>query len=227
MKKLTLPIYNQLGKKTDEVLDLDPAIFAGKINPPLVSQVVISQNSNQRMATRHTKDRSEVRGGGRKPWKQKGTGRARHGSIRSPLWKGGGVTFGPRKDRNFSKKINKKMRKAALISILTDKFNNDKIKVLNKVVLDRAKTKEAAKLLAAFKLEKKSILALFKISQGLKRAVNNLPNLFLFESRNLNPRDLMTSDFLLISKKGIENLSQIILGSSKPKESYGNSKEKD
>ena len=123
-KSLKIKVYTQDGKETKE-LALNPAVFGVAVKESVVHQVMVAQMANSRVAIAHTKTRAEVRGGGRKPWKQKGTGRARHGSTRSPIWVGGGVTFGPRSDRNFSQKVNKKMKTKALFMCLSDKVNNN------------------------------------------------------------------------------------------------------
>ena len=129
---MKVSVYNQEGKEVGKVL-LPKEIFEVKVNPDLVHQVVVCQMANRRQPIAHTKDRGEVRGGGRKPWSQKGTGRARHGSIRSPLWIGGGVTFGPRKEKIFKKKIPKKMRRKALFMVLSGKAKENLLLVLDKL----------------------------------------------------------------------------------------------
>lgn len=133
-------LYNQKGEEVGTTL-LPKDIFDVKINPDLIHQVIVSQMANRRKVVAHTKDRGEVRGGGKKPWRQKGTGRARHGSIRSPLWRGGGVTFGPRKEKIFKKKIPKKMKRKALFMVLSDKFKNNLLIVLDELKLEKTKTK--------------------------------------------------------------------------------------
>jgi large subunit ribosomal protein L4 len=140
-------IYNQKAEVVGE-MNLADKVFGVAINSDLVHQAVVTQMANNRQVLAHTKDRSEVRGGGRKPWRQKGTGRARAGSNRSPIWTGGGVTFGPRKDRNFSKKINKKMRKKAIFMVLSDKVANGNFLVLDKLEMDGYKTKVFNKIIA-------------------------------------------------------------------------------
>ncbi len=144
-------VYNQMGEKVKEV-DLNPKVFGLEIKPELIQQAVVSQQANQRQNLAHTKDRGEVRGGGRKPWRQKGTGRARHGSIRSPLWRGGGITFGPTKNQNYSLKINKKAKRKAILMSLSDKATNQKIILLDKLELEEAKTKKFFKILLNLKL---------------------------------------------------------------------------
>jgi large subunit ribosomal protein L4 len=120
---------------------LPEAVFSAPWNPELVHQVAVAERSNARPAIAHTKDKGEVSGGGKKPWKQKHTGRARHGSTRSPIWIGGGVTFGPRHDRSFSKKINKAMRRAALVSVVSKKFADGELRVVDSLIPESPKTK--------------------------------------------------------------------------------------
>ncbi len=133
-------IYNQSGEIVGE-LKLSDKVFAVKLNEDLVHQAMVTQTSNERQVLAHTKTKAEVRGGGRKPWRQKGTGRARAGSSRSPIWIGGGVTFGPRKERNFSKKINKKMKQKALAMVLSDRFNSNNLAIIDKIEINDYKTK--------------------------------------------------------------------------------------
>src|SRR3989339_1594785 len=137
---MNLPIYNIEGHETGKI-SLNPKIFGVKTKSWILHQVIVAQQANSRVNVAHTKTRGEVRGGGKKPWKQKGTGRARHGSIRSPLWRGGGITFGPLNTRNFKIKVNKKAKKKALLMTLTSKAINQKIILLEKLEIDQAKTK--------------------------------------------------------------------------------------
>lgn len=143
---IKINIYNQKAEAVGE-MELADRIFGVPANQNLVHQAVVAQMANSRQVLAHTKDRSEVRGGGKKPWRQKGTGRARAGSSRSPIWKGGGVTFGPRKERNFSKKINKKMRQKAILMALSDKVASNNLLVLDKLEMDNYKTKVFNKIL--------------------------------------------------------------------------------
>lgn len=160
------PLYDSHAKKLKE-LDLNPEIFDVPINIGLVHQAATAQLANRRRPLAHTKDKSQVAGGGRKPWRQKGTGRARHGSIRSPLWKGGGVTFGPTKDRNFSQKINKKMKRKALFMALTDRAKDNHLLILDKFEIKHNKTKEFTALLDNLKAP----LKLAKIKKSDKSAI--------------------------------------------------------
>src|SRR3989339_770912 len=127
---MKVPVYNQKGETVSE-MELPKEILEVSPNPDLVHHVVVAQQANRRQIIAHTKTRGEVRGGGKKPWRQKGTGRARHGSIRSPLWKGGGVTFGPRNDRVYEQDINRKMRRKALMVILSDKARTNTLLIVD------------------------------------------------------------------------------------------------
>src|SRR3989338_2400984 len=143
----TAPLYNQMGE-TIGTVGLNSALFEVPLNTALLHEAVVAQEANARVVVAHTKDRGEVRGGGKKPWKQKGTGRARHGSTRSPIWKGGGVTFGPTAVRNFAKKLNKKARRAALLSALSDAHRQERFLVVDSLVLPEVKTKILSTLMS-------------------------------------------------------------------------------
>ena len=143
-------VCNQRGEEAGTIL-LPKGVFDVKMNNDLLHQVVVSQMANRRKVIAHTKDRGEVRGGGKKPWRQKGTGRARHGSIRSPLWRGGGVTFGPRKEKVFKKKIPKKMKRKALFMALSDKLKNNLLIVLDGLKLEKVKTKFLTELIGSWR----------------------------------------------------------------------------
>jgi large subunit ribosomal protein L4 len=162
-KKITTQLYDQTGKEVKKI-DLNPAVFGIEIKESVVHQVSVAQANNSRVAIAHTKTKGEVRGGGKKPWRQKGTGRARHGSSRSPLWVGGGVTFGPRSDRNFSEKVNKKMKTKALFMCLSNKVNSDWLILLDKLELAEGKTKEISEIIKQFK----TVLKLDKKSKKVK-----------------------------------------------------------
>jgi large subunit ribosomal protein L4 len=205
-------IYNQEGKEVGTTL-LPKEIFDVKINPDLIHQVVVSQMANRRRVLAHTKGRAEVRGGGKKPWRQKGTGRARHGSIRSPLWKGGGVTFGPTKERVFKKKINRKMRKIALFMVLSAKAKNSLLLILDKLILPEAKTKLMTKILGKlpFKSKTSCLVALPQKNEMIIRVARNIPNLQTVEARNLNALDLLSFKYLIIPKETIKVIKETFL----------------
>src|SRR3989344_5330800 len=157
MAEIIAKIYNMSGQEIGEQV-LPAIIFGVKVKPELVQQVVVAQQANARAAIAHTKGRGEVRGGGRKPWKQKGTGRARHGSIRSPLWVGGGVTFGPTNQRNFTLGLNKKMKKKALAMVLSDKAAHERLILINTLAVPEGKTKNLQKGLTALPSKGRKVL---------------------------------------------------------------------
>jgi|SRR3989344_441220 len=204
------PVYNQNAEETGKI-DLPDLIFNSKMNSDLLHQVVSSLIANQRQTLAHTKSRGEVRGGGRKPWRQKGTGRARHGSIRSPLWKGGGVTFGPTKEKNFKKKINKKMARRALAIALASKTKDGQLLVLDDIKLIQPKTKEMAAVLKSFRKitggagTTPSILLITpSLRVDIKRAAQNLPALNVIEARNLNSLSVLSSKYAMLLKDSID-----------------------
>jgi len=163
-------VYNQKGEVVGEE-KLSDVVFGVKVKPGVVQQVVVAQQANRRTVLAHVKDRSEVRGGGRKPWKQKGTGRARQGSIRSPLWRGGGITFGPNNNRNFSMKINKKVNRQALLMVLSDKVADGKLIALDQLTLPEIKTKNLATILQNLQLRKKKNVVATKTAKAVKTKV--------------------------------------------------------
>ncbi|OGN01464.1 MAG: 50S ribosomal protein L4 [Candidatus Yanofskybacteria bacterium RIFCSPLOWO2_02_FULL_43_10] len=205
------PLYNQKAENIGKV-DLPDAIFNLAMNNDLVHQIITSLRSNKRQVIAHAKGRGEVRGGGKKPWKQKGTGRARHASIRSPIWKGGGVTFGPTKERNFKKKINKKMARRALFMVLSSKAKDKQLFVLDDVRLENPKTKEMAvimKNLSSLMGNKPTVLlALPSMEDKIKRSSKNLPNFSAVEARNLNPLEILSYKYLVLAKDSVDALNK-------------------
>lgn len=203
-----LPVYTMTGD-IKSTIALPENLFSAKWNADLVHQVVVGMQANARPITANTKMRGEVRGGGKKPWKQKGTGRARHGSSRSPIWRGGGVTHGPRAERIFAVKINQKMRRAALISVLSRKAKDGELIFVDKFEFAAPKTKEAKLALIALakatsiealvtKKKNAALLAFADTNALAKKSFRNIGNVNLEELRNLNPVDLMTNRYLVI-----------------------------
>ena len=201
-------IYSADGKKSGTV-KLPENVFGVRWNADLVKQVVDSLLSSRRKPIAHTKNRGEVRGGGRKPWKQKGTGRARHGSIRSPIWVGGGVTHGPRKEKNYERIVPKKMRIKALYAILSQKYKDGEVLFVDSLSFSKPKTKEALKALnglSAVKgfeklLSKKrnsALIALGSKNKETERSFRNLSNMIVLEARNLDPVSLLGYKYLVI-----------------------------
>lgn len=208
-------VHNLAGQKVGE-LELPENIFGLKWNSGLVHQVILAMRANRRKGTAHAKGRGEVSGGGKKPWRQKGTGRARHGSIRSPLWVGGGVTHGPVKEKIYAQKINQKAKKKAFFMALGRKLSDGELLVLDKVVLDEAKTqkaKEALKRLSGVKgfealAQKGSKLAVSAHDPKTKMAFRNLPGVKIIEAQNLNALEAMSTKYLILEEKDVMNLSK-------------------
>ena len=208
---MKISVYNQQGEKISEALLLKE-IFDIKINPDLIYQVARSFMMSQRKATAHTKDRSEVRGGGRKPWRQKGTGRARHGSRRSPLWRGGGITFGPTKEKIFERKINKKMRRKALKMILSAKVKNNLLILLDKIKLEKAKTKGILEIIKKLPIEgKSSLITLPVIDENIIRASRNIDGVKVVQAKDLNILDLLSFKYLIMPKEAIKVIKETFI----------------
>lgn len=208
---MKIKVYNQQGEAIGEQ-ELNPKLFDIEKNEGLVHRAAVAQLANRRKVLAHTKDRGEVRGGGRKPWAQKGTGRARHGSSRSPIWIGGGVTFGPTKDRNFKLKINKKMRRKALLICLSDKAREQKIVLVDKLELLQPKTKEFKKILEQLPVKgKKTLLAFDKSNKNFLQAGKNLEKLWVTTVNSLNVLDLLNYEYLMMPLAGLEALEKVFL----------------
>jgi len=208
---MKVDVYNQEGKTAGTTL-LPKEIFEVPVNSDLIHQVVVSQMANRRQRIAHTKIRSEVRGGGKKPWAQKGTGRARAGSIRSPLWKGGGVTFGPRRDKIFKKEIPKKMRRKALFMILSIKLKENFLTLLNELKIEKGKTKEIFEVLKKLPCKNKStLIALPNCDKKIIIAAKNIPTVEIIQAKDLNVLDLLSFKYLLMPKEAIKVIKETFL----------------
>jgi len=205
---LKIKTYNTEGKESGEI-ELSEDIFAVKRNDDLIHQVFVAHISNARVVLADTKDRGEVSGGGKKPWKQKGTGRSRHGSSRSPIWKGGGVTFGPTTERNFSKKINKKMKTKALFMVLSSKVSDNELIVLDDLSLDKISTKTMKGILNKLPTKGKILFSLDKKDDNIFKSIKNISNISVIASNSLNVAVLLKNKTLIINKKGIENIEKV------------------
>jgi len=204
---INVKVYNLAGEKK-EALKLNEKVFGLKANEALVHQAMVAQMANERQNLAHTKDRSEVRGGGRKPWRQKGTGRARAGSNRSPIWMGGGVTFGPRSERNYKKQINKKMKQKALLMVLSDKAANKNLTVIENFDVKEFKTKTIDNLLKKIegkKDKKRSVLIInSKKDEKAKYSFRNLVGVKYINIDNLNIVDLLAKRGAIFTKDSIK-----------------------
>ena len=203
-------VYNQSGEKVG-TMTLSDKVFGQEVNKPLIHQVVVAQLANRRQGTKSALTRAEVSGGGRKPWRQKKTGRARHGSTRSPQWRHGGVVFAP-KPRDFSQKINKKAKTLALLSALSAKVSDDQFMVLDDLKLISAKTKEVADILSNLKLDKSVLLVLPEVNEDVFRASRNIPQVSAICSDFINVYDVVRHNKIVMLKSAVK----------KSEEAYGN-----
>ncbi len=206
MAKATL--YNVKGVKQREV-ELPESVFGVEMEDRIIHEVVVAFEANQRVSVAHTKDRGDVSGGGKKPWKQKGTGRARHGSIRSPLWVGGGVTFGPRNNRNFKKKVNKKVARKALKMVLTNRAEHGVVSLVDSFELKDGKTKNCAQLVTAVGAEKarRVLFVTNGVNKDIVRCVANIANADVTTVADLNAYTAIRNKALVIEEGCIEALT--------------------
>jgi len=198
-------LLNREGEVAGEI-ELPEKVFNVPLNKDLLWQVIVSYLANQRKNIAHTKTRAEVRGGGKKPWRQKGLGRARHGSIRSPIFIKGGITFGPRKEKIFKKKINKKMKKKALLIVLSEKFKNKLLKIVDDLKIEDGKTKTMKNFLKKLGVEKSVLIVLPEKNEKVQRASRNLPKVKTVVLKDLNPLLLLQYRYLLLSKEAIDKI---------------------
>ncbi len=202
-------MVNDQGEDIDTV-SLNEDIFSEEINEHVVHEVVTAQLSARRRGTASTKERHEVAGGGRKPWRQKGTGRARHGSIRSPLWVGGGVTFGP-KPKSHEKKVNKKTKKLALRSILTAKLNEEELTVIDELNFERPRTKDARALLERLGLEDKKVLVVLpEKDENAYLSLRNLPDVKTMVLEAINAYDLLDNEMIIMPEAALSDLEEVV-----------------
>ncbi|MBU2635040.1 50S ribosomal protein L4 [Patescibacteria group bacterium] len=208
---MKVKVYNQKKEEVGEI-ELLKEIFEIKLNTDLVHQVVLAQTANQRQGSAKVKTRAEARGGGRKPWRQKGTGRARVGSIRSPIWRGGGVTFGPTTEKVFKKRIPKKMRRKALFMVLSVKAKENLLLVLDKLEIGKPKTKVMAEVLNKLFLKKGSgLIVLSKMNKSVILSVKNIPKTGTIQAKDLNVLDLLSYKYLVMTKEAIKIIKDTFL----------------
>jgi large subunit ribosomal protein L4 len=197
------PVHNLEGEKVKDI-ELSSSVFGVKENNALLHQVYTAQYSNRRKALAHTKDRAERAGSGIKPWRQKGTGRARVGSVRTPVWRKGGVIFGPTKNRNFKKDVPKKMGQKALAAVLSGKARDKELFLVDSLVLKESKTKVMNETLKNLKIKGSLLIGFSEKEKDSKRASRNLPKVTNIEAKNLNVFDILNHKYLLLSEEGVK-----------------------
>ncbi|WP_010095769.1 50S ribosomal protein L4 [Ornithinibacillus scapharcae] len=201
-------LFKQDGSQAGE-FELNESVFGIEPNTHVLHEAVVMQRASMRQGTHAVKNRSEVRGGGRKPWRQKGTGRARQGSIRSPQWVGGGVVFGPT-PRSYSYKLPKKVRRLALKSALSSKVNEQNLIVLENIAIDAPKTKEVVKMLSALNVERKALIVTADTDENVIRSANNIQGVKVLSVTEVNVLDLLSHDKLIFTKDAAEKAGEVL-----------------
>ncbi|WP_188208009.1 50S ribosomal protein L4 [Alkalibacillus aidingensis] len=201
-------LYNQAGSQVGDA-ELAENVFGIEPNEKVLKEAIVMQQASKRQGTHKVKGRSEVSGGGRKPWRQKGTGRARQGSIRSPQWVGGGTVFGPT-PRSYSYKLPKKVRRLALLSALASKVKTEDIFVLDGLNIEAPKTKEVVSMLNSFNVEGKALIVTADADENVARSANNLPGVEVLSLDQINVLDLVKHDTLFITKEAAEKAGEVL-----------------
>ncbi len=201
-------LYNQAGAQVGEI-ELADSVFGVEPNNAVLFDAIVMQQASQRQGTHDVKNRSEVRGGGRKPWKQKGTGRARQGSIRSPQWKGGGVVFGPT-PRKYGYKLNRKVRRLALKSALSNKVQENSLLVLDALSLAAPKTKDMAGVLNNLKVERKVLIVTSEYDQNVALSARNIPGAKFVDAAGINVLDLVAHDKVIVTKDAVAKVEEVL-----------------
>ena len=202
----SIKVLNQNGAEVS-TLELDESVFGAEYREALIHQVVVAQLNKTRQGTKSTLTRTEVRGGGIKPWRQKGTGRARQGSIRSPQWTGGGVVFAP-KPRDFSQKVNKVAKRNALVSALSAKLADGNMIVVDKIALENAKTKEMVAVMNALNVDKRALLVVTGEDAAVVRAAKNIPTVTTMASELINVYDLVANEKLVVTEAAVKKIEE-------------------
>lgn len=206
MPKVTL--YNQDGSQAGEI-ELNESIFGIEPNKDILFEAIVMQRASKRQGTHKTKVRSEVRGGGRKPWRQKGTGRARQGSIRSPQWRGGGTVFGPI-PRSYSYKMPKKQRRIAIKSALSTKVNENNVLVLEDLVFEAPKTKAFASTLKGLSVDTKALIVTANADENVTLSARNIPGVTVVTATGVNVLDVISHDKLIMTKAAVEKVEEVL-----------------
>lgn len=206
MPKVTL--LKQDGTQAGDI-ELNESVFGIEPNNHVIHEALVAQRSSHRQGTHNVKNRSEVRGGGRKPWRQKGTGQARHGSIRSPIWVGGGVAFGPTQERNYKIRLPRKIRRLALRSALSAKVASDSVIVVDDLSLDAPKTKDFVSVLNALNVDEKALVVTSEKNKNIMLSANNLQTVKVITVEEVNVLDIIAHDTLIITKDAAEKAGEV------------------
>jgi large subunit ribosomal protein L4 len=201
-------LYNQSGETIGEI-ELNDSVFGIEPNKHVLFEAVIMQRASLRQGTHKTKNRAEVSGGGRKPWRQKGTGRARQGSIRAPQWRGGGTVFGP-VPRSYSYKLPKKVRRLAIKSALSSKVLENNIVVLDNLTLEAPKTKEMVKILNNISVDRKALIVTDDVNENVTLSARNIPGVTVVTANGINVLDVLNHDKLVITKAAVEKVEEVL-----------------
>lgn len=207
---MKIQVLNQLGEKVSD-LKLNKEVFGIEPNMHVVYEVVNAQRAAMRQGTHSTKTRAEKRGGGRKPWRQKGTGRARHGSRRSPIWRGGGVTFGPRPNRNYIVKVNKKSAKLAFKSVLSYRLANNQLIIVDKVEIENPKTKEFKAFLDNLGLNRRTLFVDVELTENILMSSRNIPRVSVETSAHASVYDLVNCESLVLTAEAVKYFEEALL----------------
>ena len=210
----SVSLYNQEGKSVGQV-ELSNKVFGLKPNRGLIEQAIVTTLTNRRQVLAHTLTKGEVRGGGRKPWRQKGTGRARHGSIRSPQWKGGGVIFGPRKNRNFEIKMNAAAKRKALLMSLSDKVLGERLAVIDGLKFEGPKTKMFAAMLKALPHKKTNLIVLPSTDMMVVKSARNIPGVTIIRADSLNTYDIVGHQQVFVLQEALPVIEKTFVKAAK------------
>jgi len=219
MERMTLDVVNLQNEKVGSV-ELDPAQFGGRVRPGVIWEAVVHQNASERRGTHATKTRGLVSGSGKKPWRQKGTGRARVGAVRSPLWRGGGITFGPT-PRSYAYRLPRKVRRAGLREALTQKVQEGAVTLLDTLALDEVSTKAMAELLEPFRKGGRTLVVDVQPDDTVVLSTRNIPDVFLVPSGRLTARDVIAARVVLVTQAAFERLREAFAGGAADAEPSG------
>ena len=206
---LKIAVYNQEGTQVKD-LELNESIFGIEPNNQAIFDMVLLQRASWRQGTHKVKNRTEVKGGGKKPWRQKGTGRARQGSIRAPQWRGGGIVFGPNTNRNYKIKLNRKVRQLALKSALSQKVIDSELTVLDNLALNAPKTKDMVKILANLDANRKTLIVMDEVCENVALSARNIPGVKVITSTGLNVYDILDCTKLVMTEKAIAKVEEVL-----------------